>query len=233
MRFRTVLGAVVISVLVAGSAFGQDLEKKVTVTYSLEPVPQVTITNNYSSALTGTAIVISGTLGNHKTTQTIWLDSGLNFHHDQPLKTNESRSFRVSKFEEGAALSPHLMAVTFEDQTSAGDPEWISKFHARRKAAYDEIGAVTALLNQALVQHQTTEQIVTSLNGMQSSLKTDIPEAKTRIAAGLVIEAAVRNLEQGGVKGSIGDPQQTIPAAILPLFGQWSEALKRFDKNIG
>jgi hypothetical protein len=230
MRFRSILIAAVISIFVSVGAIGQDLEKKVSVTHSLEPRPHVTITNNYSSKLTGIAIVNSGTIDNRKVIQTIWLDSALNFHHDYPLETNESRSFQVAHFDQGAALSPHLMAVTFEDQTSAGDPELISKFHARRKAAYDEIGAVTALLNQAYVQHQTKDQIIASLNDMHDSLKTNIHEVKTRIAAGLVIDNAVSNLEGPG--GAIRDPQQIIPEILLPKFAAWREALKRFDNNI-
>jgi hypothetical protein len=232
MRFGSMLTAAVISMFVSVGAVGQELEKKVSLTYSLEPAPQVTITNNYSSPLTGMAIVISGTVGNHKTTQTIWLDSGLNFRHDRPLETSESRSFHVAHFEQPSTLQPQLMAITFEDHASAGDPQWLSNFHTRRKAAYDEIGAVTALLNQALAENQTNEQIISALNGMKDSLKASVPEVETRIAAGLVIETTVSNLERGGVKGAIGDPQKTIPAAIFPLFEEWRGALERFDNNV-
>jgi hypothetical protein len=47
-----------------------------------------------------------------------------------------------------------------------------------------------------------------------------------------VIHAAVSNLQHGGVVGAIGDPQKTIPAAILPMFTEWRSNLARYDKNV-
>ena len=215
---------------VVASAVGQELGNKVSVAYT---APLVTVINNYSSRLTGMVMTISTKVAPHRTVEIIWLDSGLNFRHDLPLESGGSRSFQVGPVGQASVLEPQVMAVAFEDSTSAGDPQWLSKLHARRKAAYDQIGAVTALLNQALAEHQTNEQIISALNSMKGLLKTSIPEAEIRIAAGLVIETTVSNLERGGVRGAIGDPEKTVPAAIFPLFAEWRGALKRYDRNMG
>lgn len=233
MRLRNVmLITAVISLFVVASAVGQDLGNKVSVAYTLKPAPLVTVTNNYSSRLTGMVMTISKVVP-HRTVEIIWLDSGLNFRHDLPLESGGSRSFQVGPVGQASVLEPQVMAVAFEDSTSAGDPQWLSKLHARRKAAYDQIGAVTALLNQALAERQTNEQIISALNSMKGLLKTSIPEVEIRIAAGLVIETTVSNLERGGVRGAIGDPEKTVPAAIFPLFAEWRGALKRYDRNMG
>jgi|SRR5487761_301795 len=232
MRSPLILLIPAVISMLAGSAVGQDLRSKVSISYSLTPTPNVTVTNNYSSRLTGMVITVSSTVAPYRRTEIIWFDSGINFRRDPPLESRASRSFSVGPINQAPTLEPKLAAVAFEDGTSAGDQQWLSKLHARRQAASDEIKAVTQLLNQALAQHQPNEQIISSLDSMKASLRSSIPEIEARIAAGLVIGTAVGNLERASAGGVIGDPQKTIPAVILPLFGQWRGALKRYDRNI-
>lgn len=232
MPFRVAITIAIASVFIVGVAKAQDPADRVTVDYSPSPTPHVTVTNNYPSRLTGMVIVVSSTLAAHGMTGTMWFDPGLNFRNEHPLQAGESLSFPVGPIDQASTLQPRLMAAAFEDLTSVGDPRWLSLLHSRRKAAYDEIGAVTTMLNQALAEHQTKDQIVSGLEGMKDSLKSSIAEGRARVAARLVIATAISNLERGGVRGSIGDPQKTIPLALLPLFAQWRGALKQFDHNL-
>lgn len=232
MRFRNISLAAIVSTFVVCSAAGQDLGNKVSFSYSLNPRPIVTITNNYRSPLTGMVMTVSSTVAPYHTMEIIWFDSGVNVRHDPPLVTGQSLSFSVGPVKQAPNLQPHLMAVTFEDSTFAGDPQWLAKLHERRQAAYDEIGTVTRLLSQALAQHQPNDQIISTLNDMDASLRTSVPEMESRAAADLVIGTAVSNLQRGGIGGYIGDPQKTIPLVLLPLLERWREALKRYDGSI-
>ena len=231
MRSINTLTAAVLYMFGAGSAAAQDLGNKVSMDFSLTPTPRITVTNNYSSRLTGVVITVSNTVAPYKTNGIIWFDSAVNFHNDPPLETGQSRSWPVI-IQKAPNLRPQLMAVTFEDSTSAGDPQWLSKLHGRRKAVYDEIGAVSELLNEALAQGQSNDQIISALNSMKQSLKTSIPEQEARMAAGTVIYTAVSNLERGGLVGAKGDPQKTIPLSIDPIFAEWRGALRRYEKGV-
>jgi hypothetical protein len=164
--------------------------------------------------------------------ETIWFDPAISFRHDRPLEAGAGLPFPVGPADLATQLKPQLLAVEFEDGSSAGDPQWLSKLHLRRRAAYNEIGAITTLLNQALAEHQANEQIISNLKNAKASMRNIMPDVDARVAAGLVIDTTVSNLERGGIRGSIGDPQKTIPAAILPLFAEWRGALKRYDRNI-
>lgn len=232
MRFRNMLTGAIISMLAAASAAGQDdLGNKVSMDYSLTATPRITVTNNYSSRLTGMVITVSSAVAPDRTNSIIWFDSAVNFHNDLPLETGQSRSWPVI-IQKAPNLRPQLMAITFEDSTSAGDPQWLSKLHGRRKAAYDQIEAVSELLNQALAQRQPNDQIISALNSMEQSLKTSIPELSARMAAEIVIYTAVSNLERGGLVGAKGDPQKTIPLTIDPIFAEWRGALRRYEKGV-
>lgn len=232
MHFRKIPMVATIAMLAVCSAAGQSLTDKVSVAYSLQPRPQVTITNRYSSPITGMVMTVSTKVPPYRTKQVIWLDSGVTFKHDPPLPSGQSRSYGVGPVDQAPSLQAQLMAIEFEDGTSAGDPQWLPKLHLRRKVAYAEIGVITALLNKALTEHQPNEQIVSALNDMERSLGASFVEVEARGVAGLVISTTVSNLEHGGITGDIGNPQTTIPATIFPLFAQWREALKRYDKNI-
>lgn len=234
MRVRVPLVVSFVSIFVfIGNVAAQDLRSKVSMVYSSTPIPQITITNNHSRRLTGMVITVSSVVASHTRGEVIWLDSGVNFKHDRPLESGESRSFHVTLGRQDPTAEPQLMAVSFDDFTSGGDDQWVAKLHARRRAAYDEIGVVTSLLNQALAKNEPNEQIISTLNDMHKSLRTSISLVEARSAAGLVINTAVSNLERGGVGGSIGDPQKTIPVVLLPMFNEWREALKHYDRNIG
>ncbi len=232
MRSPMILLIPAVISMLAGSAVGQDPGGKVSVSYSLTPTPHVTVTNNYSSRLTGMVITVSSTVAPYRRTEIIWFDSGINFRRDPPLESGASRSFPVGPTKQAPTLEPKLAAVAFEDETSAGDQQWLSELHARRQAASDEIKTVTELLNQAFAQGQPNDQIISSLDGLKASLRTSIPEIEARIAAELVIGTAVSNLERASVGGAVGDPQKTIPAVILPLFAEWRGDLKRYDRKI-
>lgn len=212
-------------------SYGSGTGVRVPISYSLSPTPHVTITNQYSSRLSGAVIRVSNTDTGERT-EIIWFDSGVNFKHDTPIEIGASRSFPVGPADEASALQPAIEALTFEDGTSVGDSGWLAKLHARRKAAYDEISTVTQLLNQALAQHQSEQEIISSLKAVRASLGTAFAEPEARIPAGLVIYAAVSNLERGGITGSVGDPQRTIPAVILPIFAEWRGALKHYDRKV-
>lgn len=232
MRIANMLLVGVVGMLAAGVATGQDLTSRVSVAYLLTPTPHVVVTNNYVSPLTGFVITVSSTAAPYRTREIIWFDSGLNFRHDYPLEPGQDYSRPVGPISQASSLQPRLKAVTFQDSSSAGDPSWLSKLHERRKAAYNEIGIVTALLNQALAQHEPNNQIISALNSTDASLRSTMPDAEARGAAQLVVYAAVSNLKRGGLQGDIGDPQKTIPLAILPLFAEWRAALQRYDKNV-
>jgi len=173
------------------SAAAQDVGNKVSLAYSIEPKPQATVTKNYSAPVTGMVITVSSTVAPNRTMEILWFDSGANFRHDTPLQTGQSRSFGVGPISQGATLQPQVMAVEFEDGTSAGAPQWLSELHGRRKAAYDQIAAVTSLLNQAFAQHEPNEQIISELNGMEGSLKTSFPEGG---ASGSLLRVLSRSL---------------------------------------
>lgn len=228
MRFRI---ATIISMFVVASTLGQGLGNRVSFAYSPTPAPQVTVTNNYSSPLTGIVIV---TLGLHGGRGITWFDSAINFRHDKPIEPGESLTFTVGHAlnQDVSTLRPEVMAVTFGDLSSAGDAQWVSRFHSRRKTTYQEIAAVSALLSQALSEHQPNDEIIATLRSLHGSLRTSNPDKHARAAASLVIETAMSNLDRGGVRGAHGDPQKTIPAVVLPLFAEWRGALQRYDTSI-
>ncbi len=240
MRLSTMRTAVVIAAalmiapaisLSQSATEKQNADSKLSIVYSPSPSPLVTVTNNYSSPLTGMVITISGTVAPYKRVGIVWFDAGLNFRRDTPLKQGGSRKYGVPS-RVAQTVTPVLGAAIFEDGTVIGDAHWLSKLHARRQSASDEIRVVTKLLNESLTQHRTNDQIISSLKDMHASLSKTIPDQEQRMTAGLVIYAAITNLEHGGVAGSIGDPQKTIPAAILPMFDEWHSSLTRYDKSV-
>lgn len=234
MRLRI---ALVLAILTLGSAtiwaFGrggqQDPEGRLALSYSLAPTPEVTVTNKYSSRLTGMVIAVFNSMHTDRPTEIIWFDSGVNFRHDSPLEIGASRSFRVGPVQQASTLQPKLMAAAFENGISEGDSAWLSTLHARRQAAYDEIVAVTKLLDRARTEGQTNQQTISVLKGMNTSLRTSIPEVRVRTAAGLVIHTTITNLERANTQDTDGNPQKTI-TGIISLFGEWRGALRRFDK---
>src|SRR5437879_3520772 len=123
MRFRTTMMIAIVLVLAAGVQ-GQELEKKVSIAYSLTPSPQVTVRNNHSARLTGMVIVVSSTVPPYRRAETIWLDPAINFRQDRALETGASASFSVGPLELAPQLKPQLMAAEFEDGTSGGDAQW-------------------------------------------------------------------------------------------------------------
>jgi hypothetical protein len=231
MRFWTTVIAALISMFMAASTLGQDLRNKVLVAYSLQPKPQVVVTNNYSARITGMAVVVSSTVAPYRKVETIWLDPGVNFRHDHPLESGASLPFPVGPAQLASQLQPQLMAVQFEDGTSAGDPKWLSELHLRRQAAYDEITQVDNFLNKALAIHQTNEQIVSALNGMHDSLKSSNNDLEAKLTARFVVEWTTIKLQGDTVGGVVGDPEKTIPT-IVSRFAEWRGSLKRYDRKI-
>jgi hypothetical protein len=232
MRFREALLASVVLLFGAVGAAGQGVGSKVSMIYSLKPNPHVTVTNNYSSPLTGLVIIVPDPAAPGRPAEAIWYDSGVNFAHNPPLETGQSYSFPVGPIDKAPTFHPRVTAVTFQDFTSAGSRHWLAELHARREAAYNEIAVVTDLLKNALDQHQQNAGIVAALQAMRASLPTKVPHIWPRIAAEYVIYFATSNLERGGVVGHIGDPRDTIPV-ILPIFTRWRTALKRTDRTVG
>lgn len=233
MRMRSMLMVAVASMLMAGTAMGQSSGNRVSVVYSLSPRPHLTVTNNYSSPLIGMVIVMSTADATHRIVDGCWFDSGTNFVRQPPLKTGQSYSWPVGPLDEASDLQPRLMAVAFEDSKPAGDPQWLHELHVRRQAAYDEIGVVTTLLNQAVAQDQPSAQIDSTLRNMKDALeKNKMQDAEARVAASIVLETATVDLESAGAGGASGDGQKTIGTTILPLFAEWRAALERYDRTI-
>lgn len=228
----SIFSASVFVLFLAGRARGQEIRNRVSLTYSLQPVPRLTVTNNYPARLTGMVLTVSTTTAPYRTTEIIWADSAVSFRQYPPLDSGQSRSFPVGPIRLAPELQPHLMAAAFEDGTALGDPHWLAELHARRQAAYDEITAVTTVLNEALDKHQSNEQITSTLAGMRDSLKSSNTDREARFAARLVIETTIRNLKEGGFKDAVGDPQKTIPVTIFPLFAEWRGQIKRHDPSI-
>lgn len=228
----SIFAGLVVLCFSSARAGDQSLKNRVSLAYSLQPSPHVTVTNNYSSRLTGMVITVSTTTAPYRTAEIIWSDSGVDFRQYPPLDKGQSRAFPVGPVRLASELQPHIMAVAFEDGTSAGDPQWLSKLHGRRQAAYDEIAAVTTVLNNALADHRSNDEIISMLIGMRESLKTSNPEREARVAARLVIDTTIRNLEQGGAPDAVGDPEKTIPAAVFPLFGEWRGAIRSYDGSV-
>lgn len=231
MRFQSSVIVAAASMLAAAGAAGQSLSK-VSVVYLLTPRPHVTVTNNDPSPLTGMVITVRSSVAPYRRTEIIWFDSGTYFWSDPPLPTGQSRTFPVGPLAEASNLRPRLRAVAFQDSTSAGDPHWLAEVDARRKAAYAEIGSVTALLNQGLAQAQSNQQILSSLKAAEWTMFASTPDVNAKTAAEFGIDVTETNLKRARVGDAVGDPQKTIPAIILPLFSRWRAALKRFDRNI-
>ena len=232
MRLLEALLVSAVSLFGAVGAAGQGVGSKVSMAYALKPQPHVTVTNDYHSPLTGLVIIVPDPAAPGRVAEAIWYDSGVNFAHNPPLETGQTYSFPVGPIDKAPTFHPRVMAVTFQDSTSAGSRHWLSELHARREAAYNEIAAVTELLKHALGQHEQNTDIIAALQAMRASLPTKVPRMWPRIAAEYVIYFATSNLERGGVVGHIGDPQDTIPV-ILPIFTRWRAALKRTDKAVG
>lgn len=176
MRLRDALLVAVASMFAAVGAAGQNVGNKVSMTYSLKPQPRVTVTNDYSSPLTGLVIIVTSKAAPNRTAGVIWYDSGLYFTHNSPLDPGQSYSFRVGPVNKAPSLQPRIMAVAFQDGESFGSRHWLSEVHLRRQAAYKEIGAVTALLKEALARHEPNAEIVSTLKTMNASLRTDVPD---------------------------------------------------------
>jgi hypothetical protein len=230
MRIRHFLLMVGALLLAAASAAAQDLSNKVQVVYSLSPRPHITATNAYSSPLTGMVVTMDSAVPPKRTYEVIWYDSGVYFTQFPPLASGQSYTFPVGPLNQAPNLQPHLWAVAFQDGESFGDPHWLAELHARREAAYQEIGTVSALLNQALAQRESSEQVISTLNSMRASLTASIPDPLTRIAAGFVVDWAIANLQPPRGPGRFDtDPQRRIPNVILPFFVRWRAALTRTD----
>src|SRR5579885_3549611 len=223
--------AVAVSVFAATAVSGQALNDRVGVVYSAGPSPHVLVTNKYSSPLTGVVIVTTGLHGGKGITG---FDSAINFHHDHPIEPGQSQAFQLlfSSSQDPSSLQPQVMAVTFSDFTVAGDADWIARFHSRRLAVYREIAAVSSALDRALSDHESVDQIANDLKNLRLQARATVPDKHSRASASLVTEAAITNLERGGVRGQAGDPRQTVQAVILPLFADWRAALQRYDNSI-
>ncbi len=232
MRRKSLLLVAAASLFGAVGLKGQGLTSKVSVATSLKPRPHVTITNNYSSPLSGLVVIMSTAAAPQKAVETVWYDSGLSFTHNPPLGSGQSYSFPVGPADQAPNLQPHLLAVGFQDGESFGDRHWLSELHARRVSADEEIRAVTALLNQALAQRESEAEVLSALKTTRGSLAASVPDVWPRMAAEFVIDWTTANLERAGLVGDIGDPRKTIPLVILPWFSRWHAALRRSDPSI-
>jgi hypothetical protein len=233
MRIRHVLLIAAASLVCAAGAAGQDLSNKVQVVYSLDPAPHLTATNVYSSPITGMAITVDTATAPQRRYEIFWYDSGVAFTHNPPLDVGQSYSLPVGPVNLAPDLQPHIWAVAFQDGESFGDPHWLAELHARREAAYKEIGTVTKTLNDALAQHESNDEIVSTLNNMKASLRTSIADPEPRIAAMFVTEWAVGNLRRPpGLAAHWGSPEERVSLVILPFFARWREALQRYDPKV-
>lgn len=232
MRMRGILMVAVTSMLMAGTAMGQDIRSRVSVVLSLTPQPHATVTNNYVSPLTGMGVTMSTTTAHGKVTAIIWYDSGVYYFHNPPLMPGQSYSWAVGPIDAASGYHPQVMVVAFQDGESAGDPQWLSELHARRQAAYKEIGVVTGLLNQALAQDQPSSEISSTLEGMRAALRTSMSDPEARIAAMFVIDKVTVNIEKDSVGGVTGDPQKIVPTIIRPMFSDWRAALQTYDRTM-
>lgn len=231
MRASGILLVATVSLLCAAGAAGQSLSSKVQVVYSLRPRPHVTVTNVYSSPLSGMVVTMDTTTAPQRTYEIIWYDSGVYFTQFPPLGSGQSYAFPVGPASLAPNLQPHLWAVAFQDGQSFGDAHWLAELRARRTAAYKEIGTVSTQLDQALAQHETNTEVISTLDNMKYSLRTSVADPLARIAAGFVVDWAIANLKAPpGATGRFDtDPQRRIPDTILPFFARWRAALMRTD----
>ncbi len=218
-------------ILAAAGVGGQVRGDKVSLAYLPSPRPHVKITNDYSSPLVVAVVAISPVYAPREVRETDWYDPAVYFPLDPPVDPGRSFSFTVGS-SEAPYVEPHLVAVVFQDGSSAGDEHLLSELHPRRQAAYSEIEAVSELLGQSLAKHDSDTEIVSALKAMSSSLRGGTRDAQRIGGAVWVIHVALRDLERARVAGEVGNPGRTIPAVILPLFSRWRAALKHYDPGV-
>lgn len=132
-------------------------------------------------------------------------------------------------------LQPHLWIVAFQDGQAFGDAHWLAELHARRQAAYQEIGSVSTLLNQAVANHESNAEIIASLEERRKSLIAGATDPQPRNAAEEVTIWADLNLKQppAAVSANMNmDPQERIPSLILPWLSRWRAALQQYDSTV-
>lgn len=216
------------SVLIFGcaTAWGQ-AGSKVSLNYFPQPRPHVTVTNNYSSPVTGLLIVTlepkPGGRGGGR--EMGGLDTGVNWPHDRSLAPGESLSLNVGHFlgVDPSTLHPQLAAAVFADGTSIGGPEWVHEIRARWIDTFNEIAKVQAVLSRAAGTGVGKDALVASLQQMKAGLAGE--PTLEKVASSLAIDRAIVNLQRAPVEGVVGDPQKTIPM-LLTNFSQWRGVLE-------
>ncbi len=198
------------------------------------PGPSVTITNNYSSPITGLFILARATSADGR--RSSWADitydpsitTSTNDRDYQPIGTGQSRSFQVHAGFRGAdptAIHTELKAAVFLDGASAGEPAWVAELLAKRRCYLEELDYVEKLLTNARNNRLDNGSIISSVKARRASLGISIPaNAATntigcRGSANLVDGHTISNLEEASVGGEVGNPQKTIPI-ILEVFNK-------------
>lgn len=236
MRIRHVLLIAVASLVCAARAPAQNLDSMVRVSYSLDPAPRIKITNEGASPLLSLVVLLSYPYAPNQPRGVAWYDPAIYLMQEPHIAPGHSYLLKggISTFVSDAPyVQPYVAAAEFEDGTAVGDPRWLTELHAPREAAYKEIDAISALLEQALGRHETDADILSALNVMRRTVSDDWHrDVRTREVETWVIDNVVRVLGLLPPDHRAVDLQTRIPSVVVPLLTRWRGTLKRYDPSV-
>lgn len=213
-------------IILGRPAFTQRVEERITTTFVTQPRPQLTVTNNYSSPITGLLVEnkVTSPDGRERGSLITAFDPTTHDARYRLIATGESQTFPIGNFEgsDPAALNPQVKAVIFDDNTSFGNSAWVKELRNRRRCHLAEITNVTALLTRAKQQALDNAAVVSLLKQRTEDIVRTIPNNpgvttnQCRTAAS-VIANSVRadfeaNIQRGGPESKV-----VIPHAISVL----------------
>jgi hypothetical protein len=120
-----------------------------------------------------------------------------------------------------------LLAVLFEDGSSAGDPAWVARLVQRRKVYWEYLGDGFALVQNALATHEPAEQILKEVEERRSRLRGDnsgTKDSEKLLIADLVyreISVYIQNAQSTPIFG--GPADQTLKAALQDILARYTE----------
>ena len=162
--------------LVGGICFAQPAGVKTTEAKLPNGDAQYTVTNVSGQPITALLATFSeyDGGGHFLGRRDYWQDTSIDGPLAHPPKPGESRSFRATSHSRARRSDFRVWAVILEDGSAEGEPDWVERLVARRKAAHRYLTETLEHLNRAESVSMPETELLEELNQLKKRLKQQV-----------------------------------------------------------